>query len=302
MKRNETSGSCQATRCTDLRQTSQYAHYLQLQGWKVAKINKTYIFSRQILGFSLVKIQRPKNTPGVGEVLPRGVGIIYLEPLDKKQAPPDFKLKKSTFLPSRTLIIDLEQSEEKIFNRMQKDARYAIRKSSQTPLGCAQPSSLGVFHRAWRRSVSWRRWVPSLKSLQNLKTAFGKNALFLIATRQKQIIAGTVILVAARRAYYYYAFTNQAGRRLLAQYLLVWEAIKLAKKLGCEIFDFEGIYDQRFPDKSWQGFSHFKRSFGGQVIEYPGCFRKFILHLHASQRRRKSQKRHQRPGLAVKSL
>ena len=33
---------------------------------------------------------------------------------------------------------------------------------------------------------------------------------------------------------------------------------------GLKIFDFEGIYDQRFPklNKGWIGFSNFKKGFG----------------------------------------
>jgi len=52
---------------------------------------------------------------------------------------------------------------------------------------------------------------------------------------------------------------------------------KLAKKMGCKIFDFEGIYDDRFPLKSWLGFSRFKKSFGGLEVEYPGAYSKFLL-------------------------
>jgi lipid II:glycine glycyltransferase (peptidoglycan interpeptide bridge formation enzyme) len=51
---------------------------------------------------------------------------------------------------------------------------------------------------------------------------------------------------------------------------LVWEALKLAKKRGCRIFDFEGIYDERFPKAaaSWKGFTKFKEGFGGEKIVY----------------------------------
>lgn len=50
-----------------------------------------------------------------------------------------------------------------------------------------------------------------------------------------------------------------------------------AKKRGCKIFDFEGIYDERFPNKSWLGFTHFKKSFGGYEVSYPGTYTKTRL-------------------------
>ena len=63
-----------------------------------------------------------------------------------------------------------------------------------------------------------------------------------------------------------------AGKKLFVPTALTWEAIISAKKEGKKVFDFEGIYDERVPNKKWLGFTHFKKSFGGDVVEYPGCF------------------------------
>ena len=47
--------------------------------------------------------------------------------------------------------------------------------------------------------------------------------------------------------------------------------------MGAKILDFEGIFDERFPNKKWKGFTHFKKSFAGYEVEYPGAFSKFSL-------------------------
>jgi lipid II:glycine glycyltransferase (peptidoglycan interpeptide bridge formation enzyme) len=49
-----------------------------------------------------------------------------------------------------------------------------------------------------------------------------------------------------------------------------------AKKRKCKLWDFEGIYDERFPNKDWLGFSHFKKSFGGSEILFPGSVTKWF--------------------------
>ena len=36
--------------------------------------------------------------------------------------------------------------------------------------------------------------------------------------------------------------------------------------------DLEGVYDERFPNKKWLGFTHFKKCFGGKEKEYPGTY------------------------------
>jgi len=92
--------------------------------------------------------------------------------------------------------------------------------------------------------------------------------------RRDETKAGAIFLLGDKIGYYWQAFSNKEARRLQAQYKIVWEGILWAKKRGAKIFDFEGIYDERFPDKSWLGFTHFKKSFGGHEVEYPGAMLK----------------------------
>ncbi len=77
------------------------------------------------------------------------------------------------------------------------------------------------------------------------------------------------MLHADKIAYYWLAAATNLGKKLFAPTLLVWEVLKTAKKNGCEVFDFEGIYDERYPIKSWLGFTKFKEGFGGKEILYP---------------------------------
>ena len=72
-------------------------------------------------------------------------------------------------------------------------------------------------------------------------------------------------------AFYWHNCSSYLGKKLKASTLSVWQAIKESKTRGLKIFDFEGIWDQRLPylNQGWQGFSQFKKSFGGQEIEFP---------------------------------
>lgn len=279
----------------DLRQSKEFSQYLKSSGWIVEKVNSCYAYLRKLplLPPLIMKVQYPSPPTPFEKIeklaqkyKPFQIQIqpIKIEPGLKKYG---YKLKGSGGHVTKTIQIDLTQSEKKILSEMKKDARYGIRKAEGIVVKRINYQAIKQFHRAWKKSVGWRRYVPSLKTLKNLQKAFGKNALFLAAvpshisyidTSYTNIIGGTVILLTNNRAYYYYAFTSKEGRERFAQYRLVWEAIKLAKKQGCKIFDFEGIYDKRFPIKSWKGFSHFKKSFGGKEVEYPGVFTKSRLH------------------------
>jgi len=92
-----------------------------------------------------------------------------------------------------------------------------------------------------------------------------------------EILSGILMLKTKDIAYYMYAASSDKGKKLFAPTLCAWEVIVLAKKLKCKIFDFEGIFDERFPLKSWHGFTRFKKSFGGEVVVHPGAYVKMRL-------------------------
>jgi hypothetical protein len=217
-----------------------------------------------------------------------------------------YKISKSPYLPSKTLQIDLKQAQIDIFGRFKKDARQAIRKSWPNqnfvrkaafapsygePRGdrgfikdCSTPDAIKRWRDAWKKSVKFNRFVPSSKQLINLRNNFpAGNSLFLASHNiSGRIIGGALFTISSHErsnyiSYYWQAFTNFEGRSTLSQYFLLYSGILWAKKVGCKIFDFEGIYDPRFPNKSWLGFTHFKRSFGGHEVEYPGTYTKFVL-------------------------
>jgi len=192
-------------------------------------------------------------------------------------------LSKSPFLPTKTIHLDLTQSKDKLLKQVKKDARYALRKTEDLKTKKLKNiDEVEEFRNVWKKSVGLKRYVPSLSHLTALKKTFADNSLFLLASsnqtglpRQSEASAGAIFLIGDKNSYYWQAFTSKEGRKSLSQYKIVWEGILWAKEKGAKIFDFEGIYDERFPNKSWLGFTHFKKSFGGSETEYPGTYTKF---------------------------
>ena len=269
----------------DIRQTFEYAKYLSKTGWIVerhAEIN--YFIKKFPLIGSAIKIQRPEDIITTQTIKLskkyRAFQIIY-EPKNTPDAKYllscGYKLSKSPFLPTKTIQLDLTESKEDILMQMKKDARYSIKKTEN--LKPNTENNLEEFRRVWKKSVGLKRYVPSITSLKALKVSFKENSLFLTAglPRQSEAGAGAIFLIGNKIAYYWQAFTSKAGRKSLAQYKIVWEGILWAKAHGAKIFDFEGIYDERFPNKRWLGFTHFKKSFGGEEVEYPGAFVKYNI-------------------------
>ncbi len=82
--------------------------------------------------------------------------------------------------------------------------------------------------------------------------------------------------------FYLFGATDAAQQRSMGSYLVLWEAIRLARRRGSNRFDFWGVappapgtdlaaYE---PDDGhpYASFSRFKRRFGGTAVAAPGTF------------------------------
>lgn len=258
----------------DIRQSKNYATYLEDVGWKVGKNKNFYFYYKKlpIVG-NIVKIQRPEiiDKKSMQEILNSKKKFwITVEPTKKEQTKfltdVGFKNSKTNYLPTKTLVINLSKDKNSILGNMKNDAKKAIKKNGQLKTREYLSPDIKQFRKAWRNILSIKRHVPSTKNLTYLKKAFGKNSLYLT---DEKCTTGAIFLKINTKAYYWQAFTGKEGREKLFQYKIVWEGICWAKKNRAKFFDFEGIYDERLPNKSWLGFTHFKKSFGGEEVSFP---------------------------------
>lgn len=222
-----------------------------------------------------MKLQRPKSFD-IGQIerliKKHKVLQVVVEPENKNQA---IRLKElgfkisSPFIPSKTVVLQLNKSDKMLYESFAKNTRYAIRKSENVAID--ETSDFVNFRKCWRSSVNYSRQVLSAWKMGHLHKAFGKDCVFLLAGDGS---AGAIFLVAGKVGYYWYGFANKDGRKSLALYKVVWEGMRWCKSRGATHFDMEGIYDERFPIDTWIGFTRFKKGFGGRVVRYPGAYHK----------------------------
>ena len=93
----------------------------------------------------------------------------------------------------------------------------------------------------------------------------------LVAEYQGQILAGMILTIFSDTTTYLHGGSASRLREAMAPYLLHWEAIKLAKSLGCSYYDFGGVTSGS-AHPSWEGITRFKKSFGGYEVSYPGTY------------------------------
>jgi hypothetical protein len=149
---------------------------------------------------------------------------------------------------------------------------------------------LNNFYQLWSRNKPFG-WLfkPSFYELKSLVESFGQKCFFVFVSHchsaldaesiqmnfrdscfrrndKTNLAAACLILTSPNMAFYWHNCSNKEGKKLFAPTLCLWTAIKESKKRGLKIFDFEGVWDERYPklNRGWQGFTRFKLGFIGK--------------------------------------
>jgi hypothetical protein len=266
---------------SDIRQSDNYGKFIEKIGWKTIKAGNVQIFIRQLGLFgAIAKIQRvttplpwEKINP---ELMKYRVRMCKCEPLNmdcreelKRQR---FNRDNWPLIGSKTLRVDIGKREEDVLLTFKKDARYCLRNISRLNIDI-KINAVDQFYEIWKRSAKRKNlWIPPKKDFDSLINCFGKDAFSVTINN----VCGCLVLLHNKTAYYYYSAALPEAKKLDLPYATVWEGMKEARKRGAKVWDFEGIYDERWPNKGWKGFTHFKKSFGGTEVILPGSFSRWF--------------------------
>lgn len=97
-------------------------------------------------------------------------------------------------------------------------------------------------------------------------------ALPLIAMMGDEPVAALILFYFARKSYFLYGMSTNRHREKMPNYLLQWEAIRISKQLGCEIYDLWGAPDIFEESQKMWGVYRFKEGLGGEIIETIGAY------------------------------
>jgi lipid II:glycine glycyltransferase (peptidoglycan interpeptide bridge formation enzyme) len=198
-------------------------------------------------------------------------------------APPrGFRLSPHTIQPARTLVVDLQASEEEILARMKQKTRYNIRLAGRKGVVAAPSDDLEAFYRLI--DLTGERAEFGVHSREYYRRAYEifhprGGCELLSAEYQGEPLAAIMVFAHGRRAWYLYGGSSNRHRNLMPTYLLQWQAMRWAKARGCQTYDLWGVPDfdeeqleAHFTQRShglW-GVYRFKRGFGGQLRRAAG--------------------------------
>lgn len=190
-----------------------------------------------------------------------------------------FRKAPMHILAEHTWLLDLSQDESQLFSQMEKNHRNLVRR--------CQKEGVRVTINSEKSAISEFNRIHDSTALRHSFHRFSDNYIekeFMAMSQEKQAFvihgslpdgtldsSGIFIYYGTMGAYRHGASLN-TDRHLPTSYLVQWAAITLAKKLGCQLYNFWGIAPYDAKEKHpFHGITHFKKGFGGFGKQLVSC-------------------------------
>lgn len=172
-----------------------------------------------------------------------------------------------------TINFDVTLPTDILLKNMTSKHRYYLKKSLENDFQWKNGNSelfvkelLGL-HNEMVSNKNMASLKASMEDTKNLCVALGENATIFTGYINDEPVTSCLILTFGKKAFYMMAAAGNRGRDFSASYAMVFKLLEHLKEKGIAKLDFGGI-DPRTP--SARGVNHFKRGFGGNIVEYLG--------------------------------
>ncbi len=240
-------------------------HKVPLLGKKIGIFEKGPIPTKQMLE-ELKEFGRKNN-----------LIFIKLEPNVLKNQKTIDLLKNSGAVSGKTLFtpttfwIDLTKSEEELFKNISPKTRYNIRLAQKKGVTVKEDNSNKAFEKyieLQKETVARDKFYAHSEKYHRLMwQVLHKRGIahLLIAKFNNEIITTWILFVWKDFLYYPYGASTHKYKNVMANNLMMWEAIKFGRKLGLKTFDLWGR-------EVGKGFTKFKEGYNPKVIEFLGTW------------------------------
>jgi peptidoglycan pentaglycine glycine transferase (the first glycine) len=176
-----------------------------------------------------------------------------------------------------TVILDLTPTEDEMLARMKQKTRYNVRLAGRKGVSVRVGGleDLEMLYRMYAETAVRDRFViRHLDYYLDLWRAFLKAGMLkpLIAEVEGQPVAGLMLFLFGARAWYLHGMSTVHHREKMPNYLLQWEAMRLARSSGCTSYDLWGAPDVFDGSDSMAGVYRFKQGLGGEVHRHIGAW------------------------------
>jgi lipid II:glycine glycyltransferase (peptidoglycan interpeptide bridge formation enzyme) len=174
------------------------------------------------------------------------------------------------FTPT-TFWIDLTPSEENLMKSFSSKTRYNIHLAERKGVIIKEDSSDKAFDRyleLTRETIARQGFYAHSERYHRLMWKILRKARIahlMTATYEGEIITTWILFAWKKFLYYPYGASTEKHKEVMANNLMMWEAIRFGKKLGLTTFDLWGREEGK-------GFTKFKEGYNPKVIEFLGTW------------------------------
>jgi len=191
-----------------------------------------------------------------------------------------FKLQESphSLFPEWTQTLDLTASEENLLKQMKSKTRYNIRLAEKKGVAIKDMSTdegYMLFEKLYFETCRRQKYHghTPLYHRTMWNALKDSQAHVLVAFLGEVPLGAYELLYFKKKFYYLYGGSSVLNKNVMAPNLLMWEAIKLGKKLGAETFDMWGSLPPSYSDSHpWAGFTRFKEGYGTQFTHLSASY------------------------------
>lgn len=211
--------------------------------------------------------------PEPGEEVTVASGVAWEETLRKR----GWRLSEDQIQFRNTVALDLRPTEETLLDNMKSKTRYNIRYAGRKGVVVREgtPDDFELIAGMYGETAERNDFAirPPGYYLDAWRSFYEAGmAQPLIAEYEGTPLGAVIVVAHGGRAIYMYGASTERERNRQPNYLLQWEAIRWAKRRGCQVYDFWGAPDEFVESDSMWGVWRFKSGFGADVVRHIGAW------------------------------
>jgi lipid II:glycine glycyltransferase (peptidoglycan interpeptide bridge formation enzyme) len=222
--------------------------------------------------------------PASDERAARGPATGVVDPIRDALVGRGLRLTRHDLQAPTTRVVELLDGGDALLATFDKDARNLIRRSAREGVAtetdrAGDETAIRAFHDLLEATSSRAGFrIRSTAFLETLARGLADSGgwYLTIARLGDRPIAGAAALRVGDRAIYAYgaSLREPALKHANGAYAALAGTMRALAEDGCRTLDLWGVVEpgDEATDPSWQGFSAFKRQFGGNPVRHPGTF------------------------------
>jgi peptidoglycan pentaglycine glycine transferase (the first glycine) len=213
------------------------------------------------------------GVPGRDDAWEDPVGEAVLQ--EMKQS--GWRFSESQVQFRNTALLSLDGSEEEWLKRMKQKARYNLRLAQRDGVQvreAAQQEFPLLYKMYAETSVRDGFVIRSQEYYLSVWNSFFEAGMLapLVAEVDGQMVAGLMLFTLGNTAWYLYGMSTGQHREKMPNNLLQWEAMRIAKYKGCQVYDLWGAPDHFDETDPMFGVFRFKEGLGASVLRTCGAW------------------------------